>query len=59
MGKERIFKMKEQKKIAVKVKLEFDKEEAEKKLERINQLKDEINKELETIPQLIKFTQIK
>lgn len=59
MGKERIFKMKEQKKIAVKVKLEFDKEEAEKKLERINQLKDEINKELETIPQLIKFTQVK
>lgn len=59
MGKERIFKMKEQKKIAVKVKLEFDKEEAEKKLERINQLKEEINKELETIPQLIKFTQIK
>lgn len=51
--------MKEQKKIAVKVKLEFDKEEAEKKLERINQLKEEINKELETIPQLIKFTQIK
>lgn len=51
--------MAEQKKITVKVKLEVDKEEAEKKLERINQLKDEINKELETFPQLIKFTQIK
>ena len=51
--------MAEQKKLTVKVKLEFDKEEAEKKLERINQLKDEINKELETIPQLIKFTQVK
>ena len=48
-----------EKELTVKVKLEFDKEEAEKKLERINQLKDEINKELETIPQLIKFTQIK
>lgn len=45
--------------LTVKVKLEFDKEEAEKKLERINQLKDEINKELETFAQLIKFTQIK
>ena len=45
--------------LTVKVKLEFEKEEAEKKLERINQLKDEINKELETIPQLIKFTQVK
>lgn len=51
--------MVEQKKITVKVKLEVDKEEAEKKLERINQLKDEINKELETFAQLIKFTQIK
>ena len=51
--------MSEQKKITVKVKLEVDKEEAEKKLERINQLKDEINKELETLAQLIKFTQIK
>ena len=51
--------MAEQKKITLKIKLEFDKEEAEKKLERINQLKDEINKELETFPQLIKFTQIK
>ena len=51
--------MVEQKKIAVKVKLEFDKEEAEKTLERINQLKDESNKELETFAQLIKFTQIK
>lgn len=51
--------MAEQKKITVKVKLEVDKEEAEKKLERINQLKDEINKELETFAQLIKFTQIK
>ena len=45
--------------LTVKVKLEFEKEEAEKKLERINQLKDEINKELETFAQLIKFTQIK
>lgn len=51
--------MAEQKKITVKVKLEVDKEEAEKKLERINQLKDDINKELETFAQLIKFTQIK
>ena len=51
--------MAEQKKIAVKVKLEVDKEEAEKTLERINQLKDEINKELKTFAQLIKFTQIK
>ena len=49
----------EGKELTVKVKLEFDKEEAEKKLERINQLKDEINKELETFAQLIKFTQIK
>ena len=48
-----------EKELTVKVKLEFDKEEAEKKLERINQLKDEINKELETFAQLIKFTQIK
>ena len=51
--------MAEQKKITVKVKLEVDKEEAEKTLERITQLKDEINKELETFAQLIKFTQIK
>lgn len=51
--------MAEQKKLTLKVKLEVDKEEAEKKLERINQLKDEINKELETFAQLIKFTQIK
>ena len=46
-----------EKELTVKVKLEFNKEEAEKKLERINQLKDEINKELETFPQLIVTTE--